>query len=86
MKNDNVTGLRMYGNKKIKFLPLSIDKVIPNLVAYSASHCTIKTISKDNFKNLNKLKELHLRDNLIEKIYGNTFEDLVALEQLNLRK
>lgn len=69
MKNDTVTGLRMYGNKKIKFLPLNVDKLIPNLVAYSASHCTIKTILKDNFKNLNKLKEPHLRDNHIEKIY-----------------
>lgn len=86
MKDDSVTALRMYGNKKIKFLPLNLDKVIPNLTAYSASHCTIKTIAKENFKKLNKLRELHLRDNLIEKIYGDTFEDLIILEELNLRK
>lgn len=44
----------------------------------------LKTISRDFFKNLKKLKILQLSENFIKTIDDKTFDDLVSLESLSL--
>lgn len=82
--NTAVGALWMFGNKKIEYLPENIDVTLPNLIGINAANCALKAISKANFKNLLKLKNLMLEDNRIETIEGATFQDLKALITLNL--
>lgn len=84
--NLSILGLTFYSNKQVSFLPVQVDVAFPQLVGYSAAKCSIKTISKDNFKNLRNLKDLSLRCNQIETIEKDTFEDLILLEVLWLGK
>jgi Leucine rich repeat len=84
--DESVERLMFTGNKKIAFLPIQVAEVFPNLEKYKASACSVKEIAKKNFAGLNKLKNLHLRGNQIEKIYSNTFEGLTSLIKLKLRK
>jgi Leucine rich repeat len=84
--NDKVLGLRFYGNKKIHYLPVHVSHSFPNLRAYTASMCSLTTISKENFKGLKHLRNLYLHTNQIERIKRNTFEDLTSLELFSLRK
>jgi Leucine-rich repeat (LRR) protein len=81
-----IRGIDFFGNSKISYLPVKINEAFPNLLGYSAGNCSIKTISKENFEGLSNLRELLLFENFIKKIPGDTFEDLVALEFVNLGK
>jgi Leucine-rich repeat (LRR) protein len=80
----SITGLYMSENKKIVLLPVRVDEVFPNLLAYSAERCSIKEISKENFAGLTNLKQLVLNHNQIERIISDTFEDLASLQLLFL--
>jgi Leucine-rich repeat (LRR) protein len=84
--DSSMGGLDVKNNKKAKFLLVQVVERFPNLKAYSASNCSIKEISKENFAGLNKLKHLSLDNNQIERIESGTFQDLVLLENLFLRK
>lgn len=72
-------------NKKIQYLPEDFSEMFPNLVIIMAQECSIKTVSKQNFHNLTKLRGLSLRGNQIELIERGTFDELVSLEYLSLR-
>lgn len=85
-EDESVGALNFYFNPKVHFLPVEVYLKFPNLVVYTAFQCSVKTISKKNFKRLNKLSCLELNDNLIESIPSNTFEDLISLMKLNLSK
>jgi Leucine rich repeat len=85
-RDETIEGLSFWCNLKIKFLPIQVNEKFPNLLAYQASFCSVKEISKDHFKGLTKLKLLHLEGNQIEKVSTDTFEDLVALEGLDLSR
>lgn len=78
--------LIFHGNKKIYFLPKNIYRNFPDLIEIDASKCSIKIVSRENFKKLEKLKKLSLQNNEIEKVQKNSFEDLLSLEVLDLRK
>jgi Leucine-rich repeat (LRR) protein len=84
--DDSILGFDIVDNKKVSFLPVRVAKAFPNLVAYSAYHCSIKKIAKKNFARLTKLKQLGLHNNKIERIHSKVFEDLVSLEHLILSK
>lgn len=71
-------------NKKIEFLPENVAAVFPNLLAWDAKNCSIKTISKENFKELDKLLVLVLMGNQIATIFRGTFDGLVSLKALEL--
>lgn len=73
-------------NKKIFYLPIRLQESFPEIIRIEADHCTIKSISYENFKGLRKLVLLDLRYNRIESIVKNTFDDLVSLKWLWLRK
>lgn len=85
-RNETVKGIDFWGNKGIKFLPVKVSESFPNLLAYGAGMCSLTKISKANFKNMSKLKVLFLYRNQITTINSDTFEDLVALEWLDLRE
>lgn len=82
--DDKMIGLSFYGNNKISYLPKGAGEKFPNLLSYAATYCSIKGISRENFKGLSKLIYLGLNRNQIEKISSNTFADLGKLEKLEL--
>lgn len=81
-----ITALSLNGNKNISFLPIEVAISFPDLAYYSASFCSIKSVTKKHFKDLSKLKVLHLGQNEIVKIKSDSFEDLVSLRFVYLRK
>jgi hypothetical protein len=83
-RSETVNGLNFFENKNIFYLPENVTANFPNLIAYGASMCNVKTIAKKNFKGLNKLRWLGLHHNQIKKIPSDTFEDLKELEFLKL--
>lgn len=84
--NQSITGLNFDGNKNISLLPIRVYQNFPNLLAYSAASCSLKVISKANFINLTKLKQLRLFNNQLEKIPSDAFEDLESLDNIILCK
>lgn len=83
-KDEATGGIYFEENKQVSFLLVNVHEIFPNLMGFSAAECSIKTITKENFKNLKILKELKLRYNQIEIIQGDVFEDLISLEELDL--
>lgn len=83
-ENDAVTAMGFFRNKNVSFLPVNVYNLFPYLVTMSASSGSIKTISKENFKHLKKLRGLYLDKNQIKTIRTNVFEDLTSLERLDL--
>lgn len=81
-RNDSVEGFLSIFNKKIEYLPENMAEQFPNLVFIQAQDCSIKAISKQNLKNLKRLRFLALIQNSITKIESDTFGDLLALEEL----
>jgi Leucine-rich repeat (LRR) protein len=73
-------------NSKITHLPVGVVEAFPSLIGYSATLCSIKIVSKENFVGLKQLKYLSLDFNQIEQINSETFGDLVSLEVLRLGK
>lgn len=73
-------------NKKIAFLPVKVAISFPALKIYAANDCSIKTIAKVNFKDMQVLMELTLEKNQIEIIRSDTFEDLISLQGIYLRE
>ncbi|KAG5681808.1 hypothetical protein PVAND_011216 [Polypedilum vanderplanki] len=68
----------------IQLLPIRINEIFPNLIAYYARFYEVRRLKKENFRNLRKLQYLDLFDNLIETIDEDAFEDLVELKNLFL--
>lgn len=85
-RDENVTKISLYGNKNVIYLPISVSEKFPLLTELIAWQCSVKEISKENFKNLYKLQRLDLDENQITKIQSETFEDLMGLEVLRLGK
>lgn len=83
-KDADMGGMSFYANKKVSFLPEKLSVVYPYLVALSAYSCSIKTISKENFKGLRSLKYIELGGNQLERLDTGVFNDLVSLELLHL--
>lgn len=85
-KNETIGGLDFYSNKNISYLPIKLYESFPNLTYLFAQSCSLATISKENFKQLYKLRWISLSQNKIERIPSDVFEDLQYLEWLYLRK
>lgn len=76
--------LNLAENNGISFLPVYVDQKYPNLLAYTAYSCNIKTLRRENFQNLKKVKELDLDFNKIETIYSDVFSGLESVEIIHL--
>lgn len=84
--DDSIGALDFEWNKKIFYLPEYLGEKFPNIVVYHAPGCSIKKVSRTNFIGLSRLRVLHLNYNQIEMIKKDTFDDLIALDYLDLRK
>lgn len=85
-KDETIEGFNLDENSRIYYLPANVAEKFPNLLVYSAHHCSILSVNNENFYNLIHLKQLILHDNKINRVVSNTFEGLTALEYLLLRK
>lgn len=84
MANEGVDGMWFEKNKAIRYLPINIYEVFPNIREYWARECAIKAIFKKNFRKLTQLKELFLSNNFIDTVPSNAFEDLIKLRWVRL--
>lgn len=71
-------------NRKIEYLPENIIERFPKLMIIHARSCSIKSITKINFKDMQQVIDVWLDGNQIEKIESPTFEDFMALKRLVL--
>lgn len=85
-RSDAVKELVFTNNTNIYYLPNNAAGKFPEMTEYKAGDCSIKKISKLNFKGLTKLKQLFLNNNQLRTIESETFEDLINLEQVFLCK
>lgn len=85
-KDETIAAIQFARNKKIFYLPEKVNEKFANLIVYSANECLVKEVFKANFKGLKLLKNLYLYHNQIENIPSDTFEDLISLKELELRK
>lgn len=79
----SIEALDFFRNRKIAFLPIGVAEAFPTLFYYGAAFCSLTKVRKENFMNLNNLKQLDLRQNQIEVISSDTFDDLKSLEVLD---
>lgn len=84
VKNKDIEGFELSDNWQVAFLPENAAEKFPNLIILRANDCSIKAISRENFTKLTKLRWLQLCRNKIVMIASNTFEGLVALEDIRL--
>lgn len=85
-RDESVNGLLIVENTHILYLPVEISEKFPSLLAYCVAGSPIRNIWRENFIGLNKLKDLRLIYNQIEKITSDTFSDLKSLQNLALSK
>jgi len=90
IKGNHLEGKNNQDVKKIKikgefdYLPSNIGAHFPNLETADASHENIKSIRRENFKFMGKLKVLYVDYNQIFELNEDTFVDLINLEKLKL--
>ncbi|XP_037050271.1 toll-like receptor Tollo [Bradysia coprophila] len=79
--NENYSKERM---KAINFLPVKVDDIFPNLIFYGVYRCAVQIVTRQNFKNLQKLLALDLVVNNIKTLDEDSFDDLTNLKSVNL--
>lgn len=84
VEDAEIGALVFSNNENILLLPVQLAISFPELEFYFASKCSIKTIAKINFKGLRAVTLLDLKDNQIEMISSDTFEDLTSLQEIQL--
>lgn len=70
--------------QNIEFLPVMVHQTFPILKFYYVMDTPVQKLSKENFEKMFKLLSLYLKNNQIEVIRRNTFEDLVSLKYLTI--
>lgn len=78
----DITAFSVEGIKGLRELPSNVGKRFPNLIIFDAGSCAITKLSKANFANLTKLKNLFLGYNQITEIPDGVFDDLTSLVYL----
>lgn len=84
--NKYIGGIDFSENRNIEFLPILLNLTFPNIKLYHAEKCAIKEISKRNFEGLVQLWGVYLKENQIYAILSATFEGLINLKEIDLRK
>jgi Leucine-rich repeat (LRR) protein len=82
--DETITEIYADGNLNLKYLPLNIYEIYPNMIGISFWYCSVVAVSKANFQKLSKIRRLALNQNRISVIENDTFEDLESLEWLLL--
>lgn len=83
-KNDEIRVIDLSKNRKVEFLPIHVFVKLPLITNYYANKCSIRNISRKNFERLHAIYELNFKDNSIETIPSDTFQDQDRLIYLNL--
>lgn len=81
-RDATVTGFDAENNKKLEKFPKNLAEKFPNLILLDGHNCSIKQISKESFRGLNKLKILDLGNNQIERIDDDTFAFIPAVGKI----
>lgn len=79
-----VKALSFNDNKGIKFLPINLSEVFPNLVEISAKNTFLESLSGKVFEGLGKLKRITLANHDLKVIENENFAGLDELEELDL--
>jgi Leucine-rich repeat (LRR) protein len=79
-----IQGFDIYNKIDVEFIPENLSEKFPNLIGINVFNCSIKTVTKTNFKGLNKLVIIGLSNNKIETIESGTFKDTTKVEKLAL--
>lgn len=85
-KNTEVDGILFAYNKNAQFLPVNVYRNFPNLEYFTARAATITNISGVNFDRLARLELLDLRENQIQSVPNDCFENLYQLREILLSK
>jgi Leucine-rich repeat (LRR) protein len=85
-RNDEVSVLLANGANGIKYLPIDIVDVFPNLRNISMHQTSIETLSKRNFHGLSNLFFLEVSYNEVTEVNEGTFDDCVELRSLVLER
>jgi Leucine-rich repeat (LRR) protein len=70
--------------QKTKYLPVNLGKVFKSLVYVLSDFSQVEFLRRENFMNMNNVKDLAITNNYIEEIPADTFFDLANLEVINL--
>ncbi|KAL7016886.1 hypothetical protein ACKWTF_010180 [Chironomus riparius] len=83
-KSESVKGLSFKYNQFIRYAPINVRQVFPNLIGYEALRNSLLKIGYVNFEGLFELQMIHLGQNYISKIPIDTFKDAKELKFLYL--
>ena len=83
---EKVKGLIFDDDKKVKFLPMNLAEVFPNLEELSVKHSFIESISGKTLEGLKSLKRLSITNNDLSVIEKENFAHLTQLEELDLNE
>jgi len=85
-RSESVKGLSFKYIKLIRYAPVKVHAVFPNLVGYEACRNSLQKIGYENFRELFELQMIHLGHNYITEIPLDTFKDLKELKFLYLNE
>lgn len=84
--NPRIEVLYIWKNKKVSYLPVDLYSSFYDLKLIIAYSCSLKAVSRENFRNLTKVFKVNLDNNQIRRIRRGTFSDLISLRELYLRE
>ena len=84
--NKNVTGFTIENSDQVKFLPVNISEIFPNLLVFKVINCSVKSVKSEHFAKMQALKILNLNGNEIETVASDSFKDLGNLTTLVLSR
>lgn len=84
VSTESVYMLSSRGANKMTFIPTGMGSTFSGLHNISLSMCSITSIKRENFANMDQLIYLQITGNEIESIAENSFVDLLNLEFLSL--
>lgn len=83
--NEYVDKLRLYKCVVVK-IPHDLSRIFSNLTSLKLSKCNLKEISRKDLRNLPKLRDLRIENDLIQNLPGDLIDDLKNLEVLSFKK
>ena len=84
LRKIKISKFEIIDNRAVNYLPVRIGEVFPNLESYDVQWCGIKSVSRENFALLYKLRVVNLKKNWIERVDHDAFQELNDLEELYL--
>ena len=82
--NAEVTAVQYFSSETVKFIPNSLFETFVNLeYLFISFDNKFETMKREYLQNANKLKNIWIYDNLIQKIDGNVFSEAKNLEHIN---